>query len=55
VYEGGQHFNGFESTWVNLPLRAGRNEILVRLSNYFNRNFNWAGFLLKPAAGAMTP
>jgi hypothetical protein len=33
-------------------LRKGRNEIVVRLTNYFNRNFNWAGFLLhlKPAA-----
>jgi hypothetical protein len=48
VYAGGQHFNGFESTWIELPLRAGRNEVVVRLTNYFNRNFNWAGFLFRP-------
>ena len=48
IYEGGQHFNGFESTWISLPLRKGRNEIVVRLTNYFNRNFNWTGFLFRP-------
>jgi hypothetical protein len=48
VYEGGQHFNGFESTWIELPLREGKNEVVVRLTNYFNRNFNWAGFLFRP-------
>jgi hypothetical protein len=48
VYAGGQQFNGFTSTWVALPLRAGRNEVVVRLTNYFNRNFNWTGFLLRP-------
>jgi hypothetical protein len=47
VYEGGQHFNGFESMEITLPLRKGRNEIVVRLSNYFNRNFNWNGFFLR--------
>jgi len=47
VYAGGQHANGFESTTIHLPLRQGRNELVVRLSNYFNRNFNWAGFLLR--------
>ena len=52
VYEGGQHFNGFESTWITLPLRQGRNEIVVRLTNYFNRNFNWTGFFFRPDAGA---
>jgi hypothetical protein len=52
VYEGGQHFNGFESTWISLPLRKGRNEVVVRLTNYFNRNFNWTGFLFRPE---MTP
>jgi len=48
IYEGPQHFNGFETVPVELPLRAGRNEIVVRLSNTFNRNFNWNGFLLRP-------
>jgi len=48
VYVGGQHFNGFESTQLSLPLRQGRNEVVVRLSNYFNRNFNWTGFLFRP-------
>ena len=48
VYEGGQHFNGFESSWISLPLRQGRNEVVVRLTNYFNRNFNWTGFLFRP-------
>jgi hypothetical protein len=52
VYEAGQHFNGFESTWITLPLRRGRNEIVVRLTNYFNRNFNWTGFFFRPDAGA---
>jgi Protein of unknown function (DUF2961) len=51
VYEGAQHFNGFESTWINLPLRQGRNEVVVRLTNYFNRNFNWTGFLFRPEMG----
>lgn len=48
VYRGGQHFNGFESVRICLPLRCGLNEITVRLSNYHNRNFNWVGFLLLP-------
>lgn len=48
VYEGGTHFNGFESTWIDLPLREGRNEVIVRLTSYFNRNFNWTGFLFRP-------
>jgi hypothetical protein len=47
VYEGEQQFNGFESMKITLPLRKGRNEIVVRLSNYFNRNFNWNGFFLR--------
>ena len=47
-FAGGQCFNGFESTWISLPLRQGRNEVVVRLTNYFNRNFNWAGFLFRP-------
>ena len=52
IYEGGQHFNGFASTWISLPLRKGRNEVVVRLTNYFNRNFNWTGFLFR---SEMTP
>jgi hypothetical protein len=48
IYKGEQKFNGFESTTINLPLKTGKNEIVVRLSNYFNRNFNWNGFLLRP-------
>jgi hypothetical protein len=47
VYEGEQQFNGFESMKITLPLRKGRNEIVVRLTNYFNRNFNWNGFFLR--------
>lgn len=40
--------NGFSSKKITLPLRRGRNEVVVRLTNYFNRDFNWAGFLLRP-------
>jgi hypothetical protein len=50
VYQGGAHFNGFQSVSVSLPLRRGRNEVVVRLTNTFGRNFNWAGFLLRPAS-----
>jgi hypothetical protein len=55
AYTGGRHFNGFESCEVTLPLRKGRNEIVVRLTNYFGRNFNWAGFLLRPKTPALRP
>jgi hypothetical protein len=48
VFQGDSQFNGFEAAWINLPLRQGRNEIVVRLTNYFNRNFNWSGFLFRP-------
>lgn len=48
VYEGPQHFNGFENAIIDLPLKQGRNEVVVRLTNYFNRNFNWTGFLFRP-------
>lgn len=48
IYQGQQFFNGFESTTISLPLHQGKNEILVRLTNYFNRDFNWAGFLFRP-------
>ncbi|MCL4178741.1 MAG: DUF2961 domain-containing protein [Verrucomicrobia bacterium] len=49
VYRGESRFNGFEANWIELPLRRGRNEIVVRLTNYFNRNFNWSGFLFRVA------
>jgi hypothetical protein len=48
VYSGVRGFNGFENHVVQVPLQKGRNEVVVKLSNYFNRNFNWAGFLLRP-------
>jgi hypothetical protein len=47
IYQGAQHFNGFETTTIQIPLKAGKNELVVRLTNYFNRNFNWNGFLLR--------
>ncbi len=47
VFKGGQHFNGFETTSFPIPLKQGKNEIVVRLTNYFNRNFNWTGFLMR--------
>lgn len=50
VYAEAKQLNGFETRTVRLPLREGRNEIVVRLTNYFNRTFNWTGFLLRPAA-----
>lgn len=53
VYQGPQHFNGFETALIDLPLRSGENQVVVRLSNYFNRNFNWAGFLLRPLDGVV--
>jgi hypothetical protein len=54
IFTGAGHPGGFEHRWLDLPLEKGRNEIVVRLTNYFNRNFNWTGFLLRiPAATAM--
>jgi hypothetical protein len=47
MYEGGQFFNGFETVKFPITLQAGSNEVVVKLTNYFNRNFNWAGFLLR--------
>lgn len=47
IYAGPAHPDGFHSATVSLPLRPGRNEVQVRLTNFFNRNFNWAGFLLR--------
>lgn len=45
------HAGGFVAQRVSLPFRAGRNEVVVRLTNYFNRDFNWVGFLLRPIEG----
>lgn len=53
IYAGPAHPNGFETAKVTLPLREGRNEIAVRLTNFFNRNFNWAGFLLRETEPAL--
>lgn len=50
VFKGSGGFNGFITHRVDVPLREGKNEIVVRLSNRFNRNFNWAGFLMRPIA-----
>ncbi len=47
IYQGGQFFNGFEPVQIDIPLQKGQNEIVVKLTNYFNRNFNWTGFLLR--------
>ena len=47
MYEGGQFFNGFETVKFPITLQAGSNEVVVKLTNYLNRNFNWAGFLLR--------
>lgn len=41
------HPGGFVAQKISLPLRKGRNEVIVRLTSYFNRNFNWVGFLLR--------
>ena len=37
---------GFQTRSVELPVRAGENELVVRLTNYFNQTFNWTGFTL---------
>ena len=46
VYLRGEPCNGFETAMFTLPVRAGENEIVVRLANYFNVSFNWTGFSL---------
>ncbi|MBS1826161.1 MAG: DUF2961 domain-containing protein [Acidobacteria bacterium] len=48
VYHQLEQFPHFETRAVTLPVQAGSNEIVVRLSNYFNRTFNWTGFALYP-------
>jgi len=44
VYREKQAFAGFGTRKVAWPVRAGDNELVVRLSNYFNQTFNWTGF-----------
>ncbi len=46
VYSSAEQAPGFQTRRVDLPVRAGENEIVVRLSNYFNQTFNWTGFAL---------
>jgi len=45
VYRGESHL-GFATRQFPVELRAGENEIVVQLTNFFNVNFNWAGFAL---------
>lgn len=47
IYRRLEPFNGFQPVTISLPFNEGKNEVLVKLTNYFNRNFNWAGFLLR--------
>ncbi len=47
VYRAAEPFRGFQSRGFELPVREGLNEIVVRLSSYFNETFNWAGFNLR--------
>jgi hypothetical protein len=46
VYRGGTH-HGFATRHFPVALRAGKNEVLVQVSSFFNVNFNWAGFALR--------
>ena len=46
VYRGGAH-SGFETVRFPAALRAGKNEVVVQLTSFFNVNFNWAGFALR--------
>ncbi|MBI1390455.1 MAG: DUF2961 domain-containing protein [bacterium] len=50
VYHEGLQLNGFETRKVQVTLKPGENEIVARLTNYFNRTFNWAGFAMWPTA-----
>ena len=43
IYSETSQFHGFATRRVLLPVRAGDNELVVRLTNYFNDTFNWAG------------
>lgn len=46
VFEGGQN-QGFATVRFPVDLKQGKNEVLVRFTNFFNVNFNWAGFCLR--------
>jgi len=46
VYRGGAQ-QGYETSRFPADLRAGQNEIVVQATNFFNVNFNWAGFALR--------
>lgn len=52
VYTGPSHPGGFATAPLRLTWHQGRNELVIRLTNFFNRNFNWAGFLLREIATA---
>ena len=53
LYNQTKPMSGFQTRWVILPVRPGENVLVVRLTNYFNQTFNWAGFALwlKDASG----
>jgi hypothetical protein len=44
VYRELDAFPHFETRKLALPAAAGVNRMVVRLTNYFNRTFNWTGF-----------
>jgi hypothetical protein len=46
VYRGGGS-SGFVTHRFPVKLNAGDNEVVVQLTNFFNVNFNWAGFALR--------
>ena len=46
VYER-ERMNGFQPTVFPMHLQEGKNEVVVKLTNYFNRDFNWAGFWMR--------
>ncbi len=46
VYHNAELGPGFRTRSLSLPIRAGENELVVRLTNYFNQTFNWTGFAL---------
>lgn len=46
VYRGAAQA-GFATRSFPVDLQAGDNEIVVELTNFFNVNFNWAGFALR--------
>lgn len=44
LFQARESANGFVSVPLQMPVVAGANELEIRLTNYYNRNFNWAGF-----------